>query len=90
MTSYGYISMIIVDSFMIWFHFDCIMQLKKSHHIATNVCSRKSATTFGDLPDWKSKAKLLGRGKHIDFKGLSINGKYEIRVWLLNNLKTLP
>ena len=27
------------------------MQLKKSYHIATNVCSRKSATTFGDLPD---------------------------------------
>ena len=43
--------MIIVDSCMIWFHFDCIMQLKKSYHIATNVCSRKSATTFGDLPD---------------------------------------
>ena len=51
MTSYGYIIMIIVDSCMIWFHFDCIMQLKKSGHIATYVCSRKSATTFGDLPD---------------------------------------
>ena len=44
MTSYGYIVVIIVDSCMIWFHFDCIMQLKKSYHIATNVCSRKSAT----------------------------------------------
>ena len=43
--------MLIVDSCMIWFHFDCIMQLKKSCHIATNVCSRKSATTFSDLPD---------------------------------------
>ena len=52
MTSYGYIIMIIVESCMIWFHFDCIMQLKKLYHIATNVCSRKSATTFGDLPDW--------------------------------------
>ena len=52
-TPYGYIIMIIVDSCMTWFHFDCIMQqLKKSYHIATNVCSRKSATTFGDLPDW--------------------------------------
>ena len=51
MTSYGYIIMIIIDSCMIWFHFDCIMQLKKSYYIATNVCSRKSATTFGDLPD---------------------------------------
>ena len=51
MTSYGYIIMIIVDSCMIWFHFDCIMRLKKSYHIATNVCSRKSATIFGDLPD---------------------------------------
>ena len=51
MTSYGYIIMIIVDSCMILFHFNCIMQLKKLYHIATNVCSRKSATTFGDLPD---------------------------------------
>ena len=52
MTSYGYIIMIIVDSCMIWFHFDCIMQLKKSYYIATNVSSRKRATTFGDLPNW--------------------------------------
>ena len=52
MTSYGYIIMVIVDSGMIWFHFDCIMLLKKKYHIVTNVCSRKSATTFGDLPDW--------------------------------------
>ena len=51
MTSYGYIIMIIVDSCMIWFNFDCIMQLKKSYYIATNVCSSKSATTFGDLPE---------------------------------------
>ena len=51
MTSYGYIIMIIVDSCIIWFHLDCIMQLKKSYYIATNVSSRKSATTFGDLPD---------------------------------------
>ena len=51
MISYGYIIMVIVDSCMILFYFDCIMQLKKLHHIATNVCSRKSATTFGDLPD---------------------------------------
>ena len=53
MAPYGYIIMIIVDSCMIWFHFGCIMQLKISYHFATNVCSRKSATTFGDLPDWK-------------------------------------
>ena len=53
MTSYGSIIIAIVDSCMIWFHFDCVMQLKKkSYHIATNVCSKKSATTFGDLPDW--------------------------------------
>ena len=52
MISYGYIIMIVVDSCMIWFHFDCIMQLKKSYHIATYACSRKGATTFGDLPNW--------------------------------------
>ena len=51
MTSYGSIIMITVDSCIIWFHLDCIMQLKKSYYIATNVSSRKSATTFGDLPD---------------------------------------
>ena len=53
MTSYGYIIMIIVDSCIIWFHLDCIMQqrLKKSYYTATNVSSRKSATTLGDLPD---------------------------------------
>ena len=41
MTSYGYIIMIIVDSCIIWFHFVCIMQLKKSYYIASNVSSRK-------------------------------------------------
>ena len=51
MTSYGYIIMIVVDSCMIWFHFDCIMQMKKSYYIATNVCGKKSATAFGDLLD---------------------------------------
>ena len=51
MTSYGYIIMNSVYFCMIWFHCDCIMQLKKSFHIATNVCRRKSAITFGDLPD---------------------------------------
>ena len=44
--------MIKVDSCIIWFHLDCIMQFKYSYEIATNVGSRKSATTFGDLPDW--------------------------------------
>ena len=52
MISYGYFIMIIVDSCMLWFHIDCIMQLKNSYHIATNACSRKSATTYGDLSDW--------------------------------------
>ena len=50
----------IVDSCIIWFHLDCIMQLKKSYYIATNVSSRKSATTFGDLPDCLRKAVLRG------------------------------
>ena len=50
-TSYGYIIMIIVHSCIIWFHLDCITQLQKSYYIATNISSRKSATTFGDLPN---------------------------------------
>ena len=28
------------------------MQLKQFYDIATKVSSRKSAITFGDLPDW--------------------------------------
>ena len=45
--------MIIVDySCVIWFPLDFITQFKKSYYIATNVSSRKGATTFGDLPDW--------------------------------------
>ena len=60
MTSFGYIIMIIVDSCMILFYFDCLMKLTKSYHIATNVCSRKSATTSGDLPDcWEASDYLL-------------------------------
>ena len=51
MTSFGYIIMIIVDSGMFLFHFDCVMKLTKSYHIATIVGSRKSATTFGDILD---------------------------------------
>ena len=51
MTSYDDIIMIIVDSCIIWFHLDCIMQLKKSYCIATNVSSRKSATISGDPLD---------------------------------------
>ena len=56
--------MIIVDSCKIWFHFDCIMQLKKSYRIATNVCSKKSATTFGDLPDWLVRGRPEGSTMH--------------------------
>ena len=52
LTSYGYIIMIVVDSCIIWFYLGCIMHLKKSCYIATNVCSRRSATTFGDFHDW--------------------------------------
>ena len=48
---YGNIIMVIVDSRIIWFHLDWIMQLKKSYRIATNVSSRNSATSIGDLPD---------------------------------------
>ena len=47
--------MILEDSCIIWFHLDCIMQLKKSYYIATNVGSKESATTFGDLPDCSAK-----------------------------------
>ena len=83
MTSYGYIIMVIVDSCMIWFHFDCIMQLKKSYHIATNVCTRKSATTFGDLPDF-----LTARyGFHVMWDANLFNGNQLVCYglsWIFN------
>ena len=59
MTSNGCIIMITVDSCMIWFDFDCIMQLVKLYHIATNVGNRKSATTFGDLPDCLKRSEKM-------------------------------
>ena len=62
MTSYGYTIMIIDDSCMIWFHFDCIMQLKKSYYTG-----RKSATTFGDLPD------CLGLLSHFETRENSLS-----------------
>ena len=34
------------------FNLNCTMHLKQFHNIATKVSSIKSATTFGDLPDW--------------------------------------
>ena len=67
MISCGYIIMIIVDSCIIWFHLDCIMQLKKSYYmyIVTNVSSRKSATTFCDLPDWLVSMILAVSMQHL-------------------------
>ena len=47
----GYIIMIIVDSCMIWFHFDCIMQLKNII-LLLMIIAEKRATTFGNLPDY--------------------------------------
>ena len=49
MTYYGDI---IVDACIIPFNLNGIMQLKQFYNIANKVSSRKSATTFSDLPDW--------------------------------------
>ena len=54
--------MIIVEFYMVWFHFDCIMQLKKSWHIATNVCSRKKCHYF-----WWSPWLLMGHTCAVEF-----------------------
>ena len=80
MTSYGYIIMIIVESCMIYFNFDCIMQLKNSYHIATNVCSRKSATTFCDLPDWLRFVYIVCRDYSIGVTYMPITLKSRIFV----------
>ena len=71
MTSYGYTIMIIVDSCMIWFNFDCVMQWKKSYHISTNVCSRKGAITFGDLPDWLVQSFISAVGAAERYIGIA-------------------
>ena len=44
--------MIIVDSCMIWFHFHCIMQLKKLIMLLLMFVAETSTTTFCYLPDW--------------------------------------
>ena len=47
-----------ITKYVSLFHFKhCI---KKSYHIATNVCSRKSAPTFDDLPNWWGERRNVG------------------------------
>ena len=43
MTSYDYIIMIIVDSCMIWFHFDCIITVG-DRTVVLNIIARCSTT----------------------------------------------
>ena len=50
-----------------------IMPWKKSYFIASNVSSRKSATTFGDLPDWLDCDKTKLFSKLVAIK-LGLNG----------------
>ena len=51
---------------MISFNLNCIVQLKQFYNKATKVSSRKSATTFGDLPDWLTSARYIAaRAKHM-------------------------
>ena len=38
-----------MDLCILSFNLNCIMQLKQFYNTATKVCSRKNATTFGDL-----------------------------------------
>ena len=55
MTFFGYI---IVDACIISLNLNCILQLKQFYNIATKVSCRKSATTFGDLPDCLQGSKI--------------------------------
>ena len=48
------------------------MQLKYSYYIATNVCCRKSATTFGDLPDCKYFQHNFSRNSIIQGNAVEI------------------
>ena len=49
-----------MDSCIISFTFNCIMQLKQFFNIATKVSSRKSDITFGDLPDCTEYMHIYG------------------------------
>ena len=53
MTSYDYIIMIMVDSYMILFHHLIVSCSWRNHIILLLMfVTEKSATNFGDLPDW--------------------------------------
>ena len=58
------------------------MQLKQFYNIATKVTSRKSATTFGDLPDWLSESKAIYTILHISFFSVNILWWFRIAVEL--------
>ena len=81
MASHGNIIKIIVDSCIIWFHLDCIMQLKKSCYIATNVSGRKSVTTFGDLPDCWHHNQLIN---------VSTETEHEFTIYSVWSLTSVP
>ena len=91
MTPFGYMIMIRVDTCIIWFHLDYIRQLKQSYYIATNVGSRKSANTFGDLPDWLGSGSFIVRCSHVNnqviscWKGIvcSIPGNGMFSPWII-------
>ena len=55
-----------------------IMQWKKSYYIATNVSSRKSATTFGDLPDCKVNVYETDNSAALSHPKLFLSHVYHI------------
>ena len=90
MTSNGYIIMVIVDSRIIWFNLDCIMQMKLSYYIATNVCSRTNATTFGNLPDCLLSTFCLNQTCSCAFSRLYLKGTtayQKLAAMLLDSMK---
>ena len=83
--------LIIVDSCIIWFHLDFIMQFQYWYYIATNVSSRKNATTFGYLPDWsyyeiKVFRTYISKGPIPDSK---VHGDNMGATWVLSARWTL-
>ena len=80
MTSFGYI---IVDSCIISLNLNCILQLKQFYDIATKVNCRKSATTFGDLPDcgWYALFRITNNRHDVAITTHAI--KRHFLIWMM-------
>ena len=69
----------------VWFDVILIVSCswKKLYHIATNVCSRKSDTNFGDLPVWLGHITIVENCCYMGrlFDSWQTHSRYEVNRW---------